>query len=154
MGHWVGTLVPRGQGGLGLGAGEVWGGREVTSEFKGDQDGHELFSASLAGVTTCVFLSWASSPASGGPSPSSAGSLTGPSVSCCRPSTSPTCIVCGEPRRWGQGVARQGLRCLSSLCSPAGRTSVHRRWSRAWGPLSSHRLSDVSGSRLSRNRQT
>lgn len=126
----------------------------MTSELEGDQDGHEQFSVSLAGVTTYVFLSWASSPASGGPSPSSAGSLTGPSVSCCRPSTSPICTVCGEPRRWGQGVARQGLRSLSSLCSSAGRMSVHRRWSRAWGPLSSHRLSDVSGSRLSQNRKT
>nr|KAF6314090.1 alkaline ceramidase 2 [Myotis myotis] len=47
------------------------------------------------GVTTCVYLSWASSRASGGPWPSSAGSVTEPSVSCCRPSTSPTCTACG-----------------------------------------------------------
>lgn len=50
-----------------------------------------------AGVTTCVSLSWASSRASGGPWRSSAGSVTEPSVSCCRPSTFPTCTACGKP---------------------------------------------------------
>lgn len=42
-----------------------------------------------------VCLSWASSRACGGPSPSSAGSVTGPSVSCYHPSTSPICTACG-----------------------------------------------------------
>ncbi|XP_027471032.2 alkaline ceramidase 2 isoform X1 [Zalophus californianus] len=46
-------------------------------------------------VTTCVSSSWASSPASGGPWRSSAGSVTEPSVSCFRPSTFPTCTACG-----------------------------------------------------------
>ncbi|XP_077768238.1 alkaline ceramidase 2 isoform X1 [Canis aureus] len=46
-------------------------------------------------VTMCVSLNWASSLASGGPSRSSAGSVTEPSVSCCPPSTFPTCIACG-----------------------------------------------------------
>ncbi|XP_025857245.1 alkaline ceramidase 2 isoform X2 [Vulpes vulpes] len=49
----------------------------------------------LSGVTMCVSLNWASSLASGGPSRSSAGSVTEPSVSCCPPSTFPTCIACG-----------------------------------------------------------
>lgn len=69
----------------------------------------EFLSGSCAGVTTCVSLSWASSRASGGPSPSSAGSVTEPSVSCCRPSTFPTCTVCGKALLVGSWLQDRGL---------------------------------------------
>lgn len=58
----------------------------------------------LAGVTISACLSWASSPASGGPSPSSAGSVTESSVSCYPLCTSRTCTACGELLPWGGGV--------------------------------------------------
>lgn len=56
----------------------------------------DLLSLSLAGVTMSGYLSWASSLASGGLLPSSAGSATGRSVSCSLPFTSRTCTVCGK----------------------------------------------------------
>lgn len=83
----VGIPVPRGWGDV----------RKQTSGQGGGRKPGLMASGSRAGVTTCVCLSWASSPASGGPWPSSAGSVTEPSVSCCRPSTSPTCTACGKP---------------------------------------------------------
>lgn len=58
----------------------------------------------LAGVTISACLSWASSLASGGLSPSSAGSVTESSVSCCPLCTSRTCTACGELLPWGGGI--------------------------------------------------
>lgn len=87
-----------------------------------------------AGATTCVFLSWASSRASGGPWPSSAGSVTGPSVSCYLPSTSPTCTACGEPRFQRGAGGEAGSTLAISFILPEGRTGVHREQSRAWVP--------------------
>ena len=127
-GHWVGTPAPRG-------AREARGSREeVASKVRGARTDTSCSLHPRAGVTTCVFLSWASSQASGGPSPSSAGSVTGPSVSCCHPSTFPTCTACGEPRSWwgGWSPGRVYTRCHPVL--PAGGTSVHGGQSRPWVP--------------------
>lgn len=92
-------------------------------------------------------------PASGGPCFPSAGSLDRPSVSCCHLSTSPTCTVCGEPRLSGAGGGEAGstlfiitlLSCRAHECTGDG--------AEPGGPFS-QRLSDISGSRLSRTRQT
>lgn len=100
-GWWSDGMLGRNSGAKGLGKSEeppTWSARWAETRLDG-----ELLSGSHAGVTTCVCLSWASSRASGGPSPFSAGSVTEPSVSCCRPSTFPTCTVCGKPlpmRSW------------------------------------------------------
>lgn len=91
----VGIPVPRGWGDV----------RNQTSGQGGGRKPGLMASGSRAGVTTCVCLSWASSQASGGPWPSSAGSATEPSASCCRPSTSPTCTACGKPCPWGAALS-------------------------------------------------
>lgn len=91
----VGIPVPRGWGDV----------RNQTSGQGGGRKPGLMASGSRAGVTTCVCLSWASSRASGGPWPSSAGSATEPSASCCRPSTSPTCTACGKPCPWGAALS-------------------------------------------------
>lgn len=93
-------------------------------------------------MTTYACLSWASSPASGGLSPSSAGSVTELSVSCSHPFTSRTCIVCGtsssallhtwavcalptltlsqrylnKDQSFDSGPARSGLLLVSPMC--------------------------------------
>lgn len=88
-------------------------------------------------MTTCVYLSWVSSRASGGPSPSSAGSATEPSVSCCHLSTFPTCTVCGKP-------LLVGWRLQDGSALSAGLSSPHRvrrcAQGTEQGPLSSRRL--------------
>lgn len=97
----------------------------------------ELPSGSHAGVTTCVYLSWVSSRASGGPSPSSAGSVTEPSVSCCHLSTFRTCTVCGKLLLVGWWL--QDRPALSAgLCSPCSMRRCAQGIEQ--GPLSSWRL--------------
>ncbi|XP_070933951.1 alkaline ceramidase 2 isoform X4 [Macaca nemestrina] len=107
-------------------------------------------------VTTCVCLSWASSRASGGPWPCSAGSVTELSASCCRPSTSPTCTACGTsssallptwavyalptlmlPQRFlskalssSSGLARNGPSLVSPTCPFCVPTRNHQSRSR------------------------
>lgn len=115
-----------------------------------------------AGVTTCVSLSWASSPACGGRSPSSAGSVTVPSVSCCHRSTSPTCTACGKAWLSGVGCGTGACTWHQALVS----CRVHR-CAQAWVPLSPHRGNQTQqqqkvlwkaewapGSRLSQNKNT
>lgn len=97
----------------------------------------ELPSGSRAGVTTCVYLSWVSSRASGGLSPSSAGSATEPSVSCCHLFTFPTCTVCGKPLLVGWWL-QDGSALSAGLCSP--RSVRQCAQGTEQGPLSSRRL--------------
>ncbi|XP_073873521.1 alkaline ceramidase 2 isoform X2 [Macaca fascicularis] len=110
----------------------------------------------ITDVTTCVCLSWASSRASGGPWPCSAGSVTELSASCCRPSTSPTCTACGTsssallptwavyalptlmlPQRFlskalssSSGLARNGPSLVSPTCPFCVPTRNHQSRSR------------------------
>lgn len=76
-------------------------------------------------------LSWASSRACGGPSPSSAGSVTGPSVSCYPPSTSPTCTACGTS---SSALLPIWVACVSpTLTQP--RRSLSKARSSSSGPV-------------------
>lgn len=103
-----------------------WGGCEEPEKI-GQQGGWQprlrvtCFLGPCAGATMCVSLNWASSLASGGPSRSSAGSVTEPSVSCCPPSTFPTCIACGKCQRPDRSlhppVGRHSLPCRERRCA-------------------------------------
>lgn len=165
-GWWSDGMLGRNSSAKGLGRSEeppTWPARWAETELDG-----ELLFGSHAGVTTCVCLSWASSRASGGPSPSSAGSVTEPSVSCCRPSTFPTCTVCGKPLPVGSWLHYRALHFRLGSILPARCPSMPRGQSRAPVPFCPHRdrqtvqkqqkvLSKTQwapGSRLSQNKKT